>query len=921
VTTVVRQLLAVACLVVTTAFVVISHAHEPPIAKPGRWINIGPAPIDGGQIGLTGHDRPVTGRVSAVAIDPRDDHHWLVGGAQGGVWETADRGRTWMPLTDDQPSLAIGAIAFHPRDSNTVYVGTGEALAAQGAFPGQGLLKLIRNPETGHWVANVMQIGEAVPFRTLGFSDVLIDPGDPDRLFVATRRVGRDLYDEGDTYITEGEPGRGLIEFAPGKLSKHLAGDVTDLKAHPARFSCMYAGLTKSQDLLVPPWPGVYRRRSPECETGGKDVKGSYTPSGDRPVAPTSGKWTRVIGPWDDVARAVAKRHFAKVGEHPEPHKWHYAIGRVEIAVASNPSVVYVSIARRGLAGAGKETSSEVYNDVGLLGLWRTDNAWAEVPSWVPIEFGQVDGGSGEFGYCGAHPATKQSSLCHWSHVLSVDPRNKNVLYAGGIGLWKAEIGCTRKQGIVVKCQARWSDVSHIAPLHRGVPRLRRRGIHVDQHALAWTPRGDRLVVGNDGGVWSTTNGGRTWSDHNAGLSVVQFYRGAVGELESGSRTFIVAGTQDNGTVRWTGRGWDWLLGGDGGPAVIARDNPAMHWAIASKSVLFGNRIRRTLDGGREFTFADGGMDATDKVLLMPLAECRQAENSVVLAGALTLWKSPSFFTHNATPTWIDNFPERLSAGVTAVAFSPSSDCNTYAFGTLDGRVYLTSNGGRGWCELAEGLPKDRRISGLAFHPKTSTTLYASVWSQPSDVEFGVVAATNAARCSVGSEGVISWPGQGSAWSRMDLPRVLARGDDNGRTIADSRENIRTIAVHPLEPHTLWVGTNAGVWASTGTPVGTTMAPGAKTWVRHNHREFGMPNVAVFDIKISPRTGQVVAFTYGRGAFLWVNGPAGSSSNVSGGWCDGNPSGVVGTNFLPCTSQKRIPARSEMSPSNAPSAP
>jgi hypothetical protein len=51
-----------------------------------------------------------------------------------------------------------------------------------------------------------------------------------------------------------------------------------------------------------------------------------------------------------------------------------------------------------------------------------------------------------------------------------------------------------------------------------------------------------------------------------------------------------------------------------------------------------------------------------------------------------------------------------------------------------------------------------------------------------------------------------------------------------------------------------------------------------------------MPNVPVLDIKISPSGRHVVAFTYGRGAFLWEGR----------GWCDGQPSSAIGTNFRPC---------------------
>jgi hypothetical protein len=45
------------------------------------------------------------------------------------------------PLTDGQDSLAIGALAIDPSDSNVVYAGTGEANQSCDSYFGIGLLK------------------------------------------------------------------------------------------------------------------------------------------------------------------------------------------------------------------------------------------------------------------------------------------------------------------------------------------------------------------------------------------------------------------------------------------------------------------------------------------------------------------------------------------------------------------------------------------------------------------------------------------------------------------------------------------------------------------------------------------------------------------------------------------------------------
>src|SRR5206468_11064427 len=124
-----------------------------------RWVNIGPAPILGENFCpisppcLLDARRPTSGRVAAIAVEPADPAHWLIGAALGGIWETRDGGATWIPKTDDQASLAMGAIAFAPSDQNVIYAGTGEVASAQGYF-GAGLLKSTRRGTTRHLLAS-----------------------------------------------------------------------------------------------------------------------------------------------------------------------------------------------------------------------------------------------------------------------------------------------------------------------------------------------------------------------------------------------------------------------------------------------------------------------------------------------------------------------------------------------------------------------------------------------------------------------------------------------------------------------------------------------------------------------------------------------------------------------------------------------
>src|SRR5712692_4934282 len=109
-----------------------------------------------------------------------------------------------------------------------------------------------------------------------------------------------------------------------------------------------------------------------------------------------------------------------------------------------------------------------------------------------------------------------------------------------------------------------------------------------------------------DGGIWSSTNGGTSWTNHNTHLSITQFYDGS---LHPTDPHFALAGSQDNGTEQWTGtHAWQWIFGGDGADNAISSSHPNTHWAVSFQRL----NIRRTTDGGASFTTADTGIDHTN---------------------------------------------------------------------------------------------------------------------------------------------------------------------------------------------------------------------------------------------------------------------------------------------------------------------
>lgn len=122
-----------------------------------------------------------------------------------------------------------------------------------------------------------------------------------------------------------------------------------------------------------------------------------------------------------------------------------------------------------------------------------------------------------------------------------------DVLYLGAIELVKGE-----------RSQAGWSWSDISSRLQQG------DSIHPDQHAIAFDPRDPTVIyAGSDGGIFRSPDDGILWQSLNAGLAISEVEYLTV---RPDNPTWILAGLQDNGTVRREGEGkWTQVAPGDGG--------------------------------------------------------------------------------------------------------------------------------------------------------------------------------------------------------------------------------------------------------------------------------------------------------------------------------------------------------------------
>jgi hypothetical protein len=156
-------------------------------AVTGSWTPIGPAPISNGQTFSVVNS--VSGRLTAIAINPANRNVVYAGTAMGGVYRSLDGGANWTPIMDQANSLAVGAIAIDPSNPTRVYVGTGEPNFGQRTYFGVGVYR-IDNAESDEPTRTLTLLNHDAAgndvFGGRGISKILVTPTNPDVIFVAT---------------------------------------------------------------------------------------------------------------------------------------------------------------------------------------------------------------------------------------------------------------------------------------------------------------------------------------------------------------------------------------------------------------------------------------------------------------------------------------------------------------------------------------------------------------------------------------------------------------------------------------------------------------------------------------------------------------------------------------------------------------
>jgi uncharacterized repeat protein (TIGR01451 family) len=437
--------------------------------------------------------------------------------------------------------------------------------------------------------------------------------------------------------------------------------------------------------------------------------------------------------------------------------------GRITFAMAaSSPSTLYAVLQDKNNIG-------------GFLGVYKTTNGGS---FWFRL-------GSAPADFC---------TNCWYNLALAVAPNNANVVFGGGSGkIYRSLDGGST-----------WGDVT--------------LGTHPDLHALAFDNTGATLYIGNDGGVWKSTNpaGSFGWTNLNGTLADLQYYTGL--SIQASNASIGFAGTQDNSLEKYTGALlWTSVTCGDGGYSAIDFAAPSTVYADCEQI-----SVQKSTSSGASWVSAQNGINTADRVIWIPPLVMDPSQALTLYFGTYRVYQ-----TTNGASSWAAISPDLTSGSdISTIAVHPVNSSTVWS-GSSDGKVYVTTNASAGigavWTDRSAGLPV-RFVSRIAGDPHNSTTAYVALAGFLSGHIFKTV-------------------NNGVTWTNINgnLPDIP----------------VNDLIVDPVLAKTLYVATDIGVFQTSN---------GGTTWSVLGVGTFGigLPRSFVLGLGLHNGTRTLRAATHGR---------------------------------------------------------
>jgi photosystem II stability/assembly factor-like uncharacterized protein len=631
-------------------------------------------------------------------------------------------------------------------------------------------------------------------------SSVAIDPGDPRHILAGAGGGGVwESEDEGKTWTprTDDQPSLsiGAVAFDPTNRSIVYAGTGEGDNASPGGTHLLGVGLLRSTDGGKT-W--ALHARAPFERIGFYDI--AIDPSnGDRLLAATTvGIFQSTNGGTSWTQRRNART-------------WNLSIGTLVQSGGSSTREILAACADGLFRSTNGGTTWTQVALPGGTGLQRLEVCHAPSDASVAYAFGaKASAGAlwrrSAFGGAFSTAPVPQDldvGQAWYDWFAAVAPNNPNVLYVGAIDAYK---GVRSAAG-----QWSWTNIS-------GKPTG--DSIHPDQHAIAFSPTDPNVVyIGNDGGLYRSPNGGVAWTPLNKGLCISEIeFLAQHPQFEA----WLLAGTQDNGTLRYQGDTvWFHVGDGDGGDCGVDSGSP-----YTCYHTYYGMGVAKSTKGGdwNSFTgppdFVIGPPVAAGETypkgsLFYPPVEV----NGRVIAQA----GNRVFISSNAGADWTRvSLP--VTGGELASALAIPSATRVYA-GTNAGRIFRIDFQQGSWrAPVALTRPASGYISDLLVDPTNPNRLYAAYSS------------------SSGGGRIFRSDNAGSSWSRIDtgLPAGLP---------------VNAIEIDPAHPDTVFCAADVGVYISRNA---------GAAWSPFNN---GLPNALVKDLAFHPAARLLRAGTQARGVW------------------------------------------------------
>ena len=485
---------------------------------------------------------------------------------------------------------------------------------------------------------------------------------------------------------------------------------------------------------------------------------------------------------------------------------------------------------RRTQIAASTTTADKIYvlaelTTTAAVGLYRTLNGFSTTTTLaLPAD---ADGGVG---------ADFTRGQAFYDLMLEVDPNNDQVVYTGGIDLFKSTNGGTS-----------WAQFSH---WYGG---FGYQEVHADQHGMAFAPGSStRMIFGNDGGVYYSNNGGTTTQSRNQGLNVTQFYSVGVAPNQAVSGItlagdYFAAGAQDNGTQYFgnAAAGVTGSIESQGGDGAYTLFDQGSDKYYISNYVYNENINIRPLPGSTVTARAlDNDNNGNNGAFIAPMV---LDSNQDILYSDYSNGTTYQIRRYRSIKSGVINRANisnvLLTAPPTAFAVSPYTTASTTLLvGTRLGKLFR--------------IPTANTYIGTTTTTGTWVDITGpSFVGSISDIEYG--SSENEIFVTMHNYNVVSvWytSNGGTTWVNKEgnLPDMP----------------VKAILKNPKNAEEVIVATELGVWYTNN------FSAVSPTW---NQSYNGMSNVKVMDLDLQVNTGYpnsypaasytVYAATYGRGIF------------------------------------------------------